>query len=574
MQSSRLVRRIMGALVIAASAQLLPATVGAQSCYPCGVPTVQSSPYTSYGNGGGASITSGGVGGGPSFTGGGGFVYSNGGAATYMRPPTITSGPNVAGPALPYSTGGQATYGAGYTSGSVPGYSPGPTYINRSPNPYPYSSNGYQTYTPPPTITNNQGGYTNQQVPYSPAPATATRGYTPPSITTGPSVSGATSPGYTSQSTAPTYGNPPTIRTGPDVASQPSVYFGTPPSSGTPGYTTQGERSPAYSTPSAPIQLAAPTITTGRAANGVSAATQTPDARRSTPPPTMASVLSSPTDRQFVSGLNAEQMQTLYAHTPQQIQQLQQSGQWVAAKNAIIGGVQNYGASVVTAARNGIQQTTAGLNQGRTASNPGTLLEGAVAMDAGAVNTLSAPLAPIAQPVNKAVNYVGGKIGDNAAVQRFAMSPAGTATARAAQDVQNLSTVAGGVASVSSPGAMLESRGQTVPKLPEFLPRGKTTGVLQTSAGETELISGRAGPASAMPRGSPGFDGISKTHVEGHAAALMQQKGVSDGTLYINNPKICDRCAQNLPSMLAEGSTLRVVTPDGSSQIFTGSAKR
>jgi hypothetical protein len=49
-------------------------------------------------------------------------------------------------------------------------------------------------------------------------------------------------------------------------------------------------------------------------------------------PLTINSVLSSPADRQFVAGLDAQQMQILYSFTPQRIQQLQQSGEWQATK--------------------------------------------------------------------------------------------------------------------------------------------------------------------------------------------------------------------------------------------------
>jgi RHS repeat-associated protein len=99
---------------------------------------------------------------------------------------------------------------------------------------------------------------------------------------------------------------------------------------------------------------------------------------------------------------------------------------------------------------------------------------------------------------------------------------------------------------------------------------GKTFGVLQTSFGDTPLISGQAGPASEMPLGSPGFDAFTRTHVEGHAAAMMQQQGLTEGTLYLNNPNICSNCMRNLPSMLPSGSNLNVVLPNGTVVPFTG----
>jgi len=49
-------------------------------------------------------------------------------------------------------------------------------------------------------------------------------------------------------------------------------------------------------------------------------------------------VLSSPEDREFIRGLSAQQRQALDQLTPAQIQSFQQSGQWPAAKQAILAG--------------------------------------------------------------------------------------------------------------------------------------------------------------------------------------------------------------------------------------------
>ena len=65
-----------------------------------------------------------------------------------------------------------------------------------------------------------------------------------------------------------------------------------------------------------------------------------------------------------------------------------------------------------------------------------------------------------------------------------------------------------------------------------------------------------------MPPESAGFDAYTRTHVEGHAAALMRQEGYTEGTLILSNPDICVRCMSLLPRMLPPGSTLHVVLPD------------
>lgn len=73
-----------------------------------------------------------------------------------------------------------------------------------------------------------------------------------------------------------------------------------------------------------------------------------------------------------------------------------------------------------------------------------------------------------------------------------------------------------------------------------------------------------------MPDGSRGFDLMTKVHVEGHAAAIMQQQEINEGTLFINNPKICVSCDKLLPRMLPPGVTLNVVLPDGTVEQFMG----
>ena len=50
----------------------------------------------------------------------------------------------------------------------------------------------------------------------------------------------------------------------------------------------------------------------------------------------------------------------------------------------------------------------------------------------------------------------------------------------------------------------------------------------------------------------------------------MRQQGLKDGTLYINNPNICESCMRLLPAMLPPGATLNVVLPNGGTIRFEG----
>jgi len=110
----------------------------------------------------------------------------------------------------------------------------------------------------------------------------------------------------------------------------------------------------------------------------------------------------------------------------------------------------------------------------------------------------------------------------------------------------------------------------TRPTLPAFRPGGKTSGVLRTPTGDIPLQSGWQGPASSIPRGTSGFDIVTRTHVEGHAAAVMRQQGLTEATVYMNNPEICPSCSRLLPRMLPPRARLNVVLPDGTVVPFTG----
>jgi RHS repeat-associated protein len=128
-------------------------------------------------------------------------------------------------------------------------------------------------------------------------------------------------------------------------------------------------------------------------------------------------------------------------------------------------------------------------------------------------------------------------------------------------------------AGTAAAGTAARSAVRLRPDLLPFKPGGKTEGILRTEKGDFALISGRVGPAQSMPPKSPGFDGYTKTHVEGHAAAYMRQHGIKEARLYINNPIICDNCVRNLPSTLPPGSRLELVLPDETIRVFIGNAR-
>ena len=111
-------------------------------------------------------------------------------------------------------------------------------------------------------------------------------------------------------------------------------------------------------------------------------------------------------------------------------------------------------------------------------------------------------------------------------------------------------------------------------RLPIYTRGGKTSGILVSGGDETSLSSGYGGPTASIPRGTPGFNLITRGHVEGQAAAIMRQQGLQEATLYINNPSGpcpgAQGCDYLLPRMLPEGSQLRVVAPGGFNQTYFG----
>ncbi len=118
-------------------------------------------------------------------------------------------------------------------------------------------------------------------------------------------------------------------------------------------------------------------------------------------------------------------------------------------------------------------------------------------------------------------------------------------------------------------------------QLPERTEGDKTHGIAVVNGKEYPIqASGVEGPSKDIPRGTDGFNGNVRSHVEGHTAALMRQTGAKEGVLYINNPPCkpirkdtgeeSAGCNRMLPKMLPEGAKLRVIGPDGYDNTFTG----
>ncbi len=111
------------------------------------------------------------------------------------------------------------------------------------------------------------------------------------------------------------------------------------------------------------------------------------------------------------------------------------------------------------------------------------------------------------------------------------------------------------------------------PRIPAKVDGGPTIGVIETPNGPVYLSSRGKGPGSQYLPGPPTPDiNSSASHVEGHAAALMRENGVTDLTVTINHPGgPCGTCRGTSPSsvaaLLPKGSTLTVRWMDEAGQL-------
>ena len=98
------------------------------------------------------------------------------------------------------------------------------------------------------------------------------------------------------------------------------------------------------------------------------------------------------------------------------------------------------------------------------------------------------------------------------------------------------------------------------PPLPEY--DGKTTeGVMVTPDGEQISFSSGNSSSPSYPQ----YKAQSASHVEGKAALYMRENGISEATVYHNNPNgTCGFCDRQVPALLPEGAKLTVVPPSNS----------
>jgi hypothetical protein len=114
-------------------------------------------------------------------------------------------------------------------------------------------------------------------------------------------------------------------------------------------------------------------------------------------------------------------------------------------------------------------------------------------------------------------------------------------------------------------------------RLPAFRDGQKARGVLHVGERAHALESGYRGPSRTIAgRGVPGFNNITLSHVEGHAAAIMRIEGVRTAILEINRVPCQGRngCEVNLRRMLPPGARLHVFGPDNFFRSYVGDPDR
>lgn len=164
---------------------------------------------------------------------------------------------------------------------------------------------------------------------------------------------------------------------------------------------------------------------------------------------------------------------------------------------------QQYTMAVSDAAKAGVEKIQSGLNDAATKGTEdiiGGTIGAAAKVGAGVGETISSPLTPLLSPIGKAIGYVTDKIAGNKAVQDFAVSDAGKATAQGAEIIGNLSTVAGlGAGSVVAPKA-LTGVGRGIDSGVKST-AGAVSGVVGTGVrGIQEAISSALDPVAIMQR--------------------------------------------------------------------------
>lgn len=128
-----------------------------------------------------------------------------------------------------------------------------------------------------------------------------------------------------------------------------------------------------------------------------------------------------------------------------------------------------------------------GYEQAKNATNPLQSLEGGLNEVAGGINTAFSPLAAITEPtIGAGINYAADKISNVPAVQKFAQSKAGEVTERAAEDVGNVTTIAGTLAGAKGAGKVgtgaVRTAGEAVDKTAGYL-GGAVKDIVPTSQG-------------------------------------------------------------------------------------------
>lgn len=140
---------------------------------------------------------------------------------------------------------------------------------------------------------------------------------------------------------------------------------------------------------------------------------------------------------------------------------------------------QTFGQKIKESAKSSIEYAKSGYKEARDAENVGELVGGSLKIAGGAIGTAFSPLAPITEPIGDVIEKTGDKISDIPAVQKFAVSPAGEATSKIAEGVQNLSSIAGVVAGGVAPKSGLKL------KVPLKSKVGNTGGIYE-KLGQTE----------------------------------------------------------------------------------------
>ena len=171
------------------------------------------------------------------------------------------------------------------------------------------------------------------------------------------------------------------------------------------------------------------------------------------------------------------------------------------SNNIITNALSNGWQQVSGMAQQGVQQIEQATAPNQDNSLTGEMQRG-LDVASGAATVASSPIAPAMSPINKAINWLGNKIGSIPGVQQFANTPAGEVTSGVAKDVGEIANVAGTVAGVKGSVSISPKAVDLAQSVSDYYEKAKATSDAKTTqAGLKDVAQAWEKPATIAKSG-------------------------------------------------------------------------